>query len=407
MADTHAHVKRLRFLVRFFQVTNWVNKSVRQSRFESGMSNRYTNAAERKGSSRMKKMLTIAAAFALALAGCAQKAEEKPAEEPEVVEEAAPKEEAPAVQWTDAADAAAAAKGAGFETFGVPEGFKVGDLEFKDPKFFYSAGVAKAAYETPATEFDICKADGTHETPLTERVLDEFATKWTKDVDGTEVTCYGAARGATTVATWKDGTREYGLTFQGLGGEEMSMESDELVTIVNAIKSAESGNTTEATDQNKTETTTKTSNGQLPTEAEAEALAQQTGGGNCTSLDLVNTKQYGDCWYAVVVDEAGNTLEYYITADGIYIIDEKGAQREVNTPANGGDSSSLSSKLSESKAREIAASMMDGEATDSYYTVDKTYGEGWHVTVKDGSGNVTNYLVNAKGEAYALDAKNV
>lgn len=162
------------------------------------------------------------------------------------------------------------------------------------------------------------------------------------------------------------------------------------------------------TEEKKEETQTQTSNGSLPSEHDAEALAEQTGGGVCTSLDIVQTKQYGQCWYAVVKDEAGNVLEYFITADGIYIIDEKGAERETNTPASStGDASSLSAKISEEEARNIAAQLMEGTATDSNYTVDQTYGEGWHVTVEDSNGNVTNYLVDACGTAYATDAKNI
>jgi hypothetical protein len=359
----------------------------------------------------MKKMLTVAAALAIALAGCSsapkESADTTPEPEAEVVEENTAEEE-PQVQWTDATDAAAAAKGAGFDRFGVISSFKLGDLEFKDAKFSYSGGVAQAVYETPATMFTIRKADGNHSVPVSDRVLGDFQATWTKDIDGITVNCYGPAKGATTVATWKEGTREFGVTFQGLGGDEMTMDSDEVAAIVKGIMEADAEKKEEPKTEEKTETTTPKTTGSLPSESEAEALAEKTGGGTCTSLDKVTTKQYGECWYAVVVDASGNKLEYYITADGIYIIDEKGAERETSTPTNnGGDASNLSSQISESEAREIAAALMDGYATDSYYTVDKTYGEGWHVTVEDSNGNVTNYLVTGKGDAYAVDAKNI
>lgn len=356
----------------------------------------------------MRKMLTVAAVLAITLAGCASAPKEsaETVAEPEAVEEVA--DEGPKIEWTDATDAAAAAKGAGFDRFGVIDSFKLGDLEFKDPKFSYSGGVAQAVYETPATMFTIRKADGNHNVPVTDRVLGDFTANWTKEIDGIEVNCYGVAKGAATVATWKEGTREFGVTFQGLGGEEMSMDSDELATIVKGIKEADAEKKEEAKTEEKKEETKKQSSGSLPSEHDAELLAEKTGGGTCTSIDIVQTKQFGECWYAVVKDEAGNVLEYYITADGIYVIDEKGAERETQTPASAtGDASKLSAQISEERACEIAAQLMDGEATDSYYTVDKTYGEGWHVTVEDSNGNVTNYLVNAKGEAYAVDAKNI
>lgn len=356
----------------------------------------------------MRKMLTVAAVLAITLAGCASAPKEsaETVAEPEAVEEVA--DEGPKIEWTDATDAAAAAKGAGFDRFGVIDSFKLGDLEFKDPKLSYSGGVAQAVYETPATMFTIRKADGNHNVPVTDRVLGDFQASWTKEIEGIEVNCYGVAKGAATVATWKEGTREFGVTFQGLGGEEMSMDSDELATIVKGIKEADAEKKEEAKTEEKKEETKKQGSGSLPSEHDAELLAEKTGGGTCTSIDIVQTKQFGECWYAVVKDEAGNVLEYYITADGIYVIDEKGAERETQTPASAtGDAGKLSAQISEERACEIAAQLMDGEATDSYYTVDKTYGEGWHVTVEDSNGNVTNYLVNAKGEAYAVDAKNI
>ena len=186
----------------------------------------------------MKGMLAVAAALAIALAGCSStpKGTAETSEAP-AIEEAAEAE--PQVQWTDAADASAAAKGAGFDRFGVIDSLKLDDLEFTDAAFSYSDGVAQAVYETPATMFTIRKADGSHSVPVTDRALGDFAATWTKNIEGIDVNCYGVARGATTVATWKMGTRELGVTFQGLGGEEMSMSDDELVAIVKGIKEAD------------------------------------------------------------------------------------------------------------------------------------------------------------------------
>ena len=210
----------------------------------------------------MKKVAAIAvtAVIAMTLGGCggssaASSAASSSAESvsSEAVSEAsssASSASAPVVNWTTVKTAEEAAKGAGFETFGVMDKIEINDTDFMDPAFAYAEGVAQADYETGAMGLFVRKAEGTHTAPLTDRDKAEFAETWTKTIDDIDVTCYGAARGATTVMTWKDGDKEYGVTFQGLGGEEVSMESDEVEEIVTAIKKAE---TPEVPEPQKTE----------------------------------------------------------------------------------------------------------------------------------------------------------
>ena len=288
----------------------------------------------------MKKIFPVAAALVLALAGCggaANKAEE-PAEEPEAVEEAATEEEATEegdqgniIEWVDATSADEAAKGAGFDKFGVVKSFKLGDLEFANPTFQYAGGVAQATYETPATAVFLRKGVGSYTTPLSDRAVDEFPARWNNVFEGTDIACYGPARGAVTVATWTDGSKSYGLTFQGLGGDEMSMDVNELATLVKGINEANGDQ--DVTDEKKAEekkaeeekkveekqqeTTTKSA---LLSDRDAEALVEKTCGGTCTAIDRVTTKQYGECWYATAVDSKGTKYEYYVNNDGIYEI---------------------------------------------------------------------------------------
>ena len=300
----------------------------------------------------MKKFLPIAAALALVLAGCggsAPKAEDT-TEEPAAVEEATEEtteettEEADQgliIPWNDATSAEEAAKGAGFEKFGVPASFRLGDLDFANPTFAYAGGVAQATYETPATMVTIRKAVGSYTTPLSDRSVDEFATQWNKVFEGVDVRCSGASRGAVTVATWSDGDKSYGVTFQGLGGEEMSMDSDELRVLVKGIQEANADQTvTEAkTEEQKkeetktaetkaeAETKTETQKGALLSATEADKLVEKTCGGTCTAIDRVVTQKYGECWYATAVDAKGNKYEYYINNDGIYEISKTEAPK--------------------------------------------------------------------------------
>lgn len=309
----------------------------------------------------MRKALPIAAALVLALAGCSAPASttEEADTQSEVVEQEAEADQGVSIEWTEVKTAEEAAKGAGFDKFGVVKSFKLGDLEFSDPKFAHAGGVAQAMYETPATAVYFRKGVDTYSTPLSDRNLDEFAAHWHKVIEGTDIACYGPAKGAVTVATWTDGVKSYAITFQGLGGDEMTMDTDELASLVkgfneaNADKDEEEAKKAEEAakkaeeeakkaeeEAKKAEEEAKKAEEQsnsLISEANAEALVEKTCGGTCISIDLVSTKQYGQCWYAVAEDDNGNRFEYYVNNDGIYLIDEKGAQKEQGTPDKGSE----------------------------------------------------------------------
>ena len=142
------------------------------------------------------------------------------------------------IKWNEVKTAEEAAKGAGFKVFGVPEALTLNDNEFKDPKFSYADGVAQAVYEGGAISLTIRKGEGKYTAPLTDRDKTEFANKWTQNYESLDVTLYGASNGAATVMTWNDGTADYGVTYQGLGGEEVAIDSDETGELVKAIKDA-------------------------------------------------------------------------------------------------------------------------------------------------------------------------
>ena len=212
----------------------------------------------------MKKLaaITVAALFALALAGCgSQAASNSPASSATSSESASA--EAPSASavsqtvttanWTDVKTADEAAKGAGFNKFGVMNKITIDGQEYANPKFAYADGVAQATYEPAAIALIVRKADGKHTATLTDRDKAEFANTWSKSYEGLDVTCYGAAKGAATVFTWADGTKEYGVTYQGLGGEEVTLDSDEVSAIVKAIKEADGTAKTEASKQESDE----------------------------------------------------------------------------------------------------------------------------------------------------------
>ena len=199
----------------------------------------------------MKRIVLVAmvAVLALALAGCASQASSSSAASSSAASASSSEassssssasQSASVANWVDVKTADEAAKGAGFASFGVMKSITLDGKEFKDPKFAYADGVAQATYENGAIALIVRKADGKHTATLTDRDKTEFAQTWPKSYEGLDVTCYGTAKGAATVLTWTDGTKEYGVTYQGLGGEEVSLDSDEVGAVVKAIKEADS-----------------------------------------------------------------------------------------------------------------------------------------------------------------------
>lgn len=208
----------------------------------------------------MKKIIATAAAaaLALALAGCGSPAASSSASSASASSASASASASSAsassqsvskASFTDAKTADDAAKGAGIEKFGVMDKVTLDGKDFKDPKFGYAQGVAQATYENGAIALIVRKAEGSHTAPLTDRDKTEFAQTWSKSYEGLDVTCYGAAKGAATVISWADGTQEYGVTYQGLGGEDVTLDSDEVASVVKAIKEANATQKKETTEE--------------------------------------------------------------------------------------------------------------------------------------------------------------
>ena len=204
----------------------------------------------------MRRIAVLAAAAVLtfALAGCGSQSASSSTESSEALSasdasasssaESSSEESSSAAQtvstvkFTAVKTADEAAEGAGIDKFGVFEEIILNDIQYKDPAFAYAEGVAEATYENGAIALIVRKADGKRTAPLTDRDKTEFAQTWTKSYEDLDVTCYGVAKGAATVITWADGTQEFGVTYQGLGGEEVSLDSDDVAAVVKALKEA-------------------------------------------------------------------------------------------------------------------------------------------------------------------------
>ena len=326
------------------------------------------------------------------------------------------------INWTEVATAEEAAKGAGLASFGVQDNLVIGDLVFEAPKFAYAGGVAQATYETPATMFTVRKATSTHSAPLTDRDTASFPQTWKETVDGTELTLYGPAEGQATLLTWNDGPQSYGVTFQGLGGEEMTMDANTVLSIVNGIKSVNvapaSGAATQESTQSQTQGTQASSSStqnaaQGGTQnADAQSTARisadvassialgdmNAGVPDETTVDLVTG---GDAPHYVVNLRFGNEVYSYEIDANSGDIWSQGLFYFEDTSGTGTDGNVYGVlQLSENEAVAIVQNMTGGNYAGSSYVETSSYGPCWYVAVTDELGNQYAYYVDGAGNAY-------
>ncbi len=268
--------------------------------------------------------------------------------------------------------------------------------EYKSPAFAYAGGVAQATYEHGATELVVRKAGAAHEAPLTDRNQTEFAQKWTKTYEGIEVTLYGATQNGATVATWKEGTQDYGVTFQGLGGEEVTMTSDEVDAIVKGMKEANAA-TVQASRQSASAQGASAQNaGGMISGDQAARIAEQVSGGTLVgSPQLVQTENYGQCYLCYTVDQNQNTNGYYVDANGnAYLVEE--SKEQVSGASQMAISGDQAARIAEQTSGGTLIGSPSLVQTDSY-------GPCYLCSTVDQNQNVSTYYVDANGNAYLVE----
>lgn len=235
---------------------------------------------------------------------------------------------------------------------------------------------------------------------LTDRDKTEFSNTWTKPYEGLDVTMYGPAKGAATVVTWADGTASYGVTYQGLGGEEVTMDSDEVAAIVKGIKEA---NTKKEKTEKKEEPAqveepvqeqqaSDPSEGQLTiTQEDATRAAEEASGGQAVSAYQDYIDGHGWVWVIGTNDENGNVNTYYV--------DNYGNPYNAEFDSN----SSTEMTISEDEACAIAEDASGGKTTNAYAEETEAHGLCWHVTTEDENGNVNEYHVDNNGNAFNIE----
>lgn len=140
--------------------------------------------------------------------------------------------------WQEAASAEEAAKGAGIESFALPEG-AIADLgEPFAITYRYMDGMAEARYEFPASavtvrtakivEGDSFDISGDYNT---------YAHEWTENIGGVQVACAGNREGDSTKTYWGEGDVAHSLVAEGLGGDvDFGLNTERLTVFVEAMK---------------------------------------------------------------------------------------------------------------------------------------------------------------------------
>lgn len=139
--------------------------------------------------------------------------------------------------WSDAASAEEAAKGAGIDSFALPEGAIADMGEPFAITYRYMDGMAEARYEFPASavtvrtakiaDDDLFDISGDYNT---------YEYEWTETIANTPIACAGNREGESTKTYWGEGNVAHSLVAEGLGGDEnFGLTVERLTVFVEAM----------------------------------------------------------------------------------------------------------------------------------------------------------------------------
>lgn len=140
--------------------------------------------------------------------------------------------------WSDAASAEEAAKGAGLDSFALPEGAIADMGEPFDITYRYMDGMAEARYEFPASALTVRTAkiaDG--DSFDVSGDYNTYANEWTETIDNKPIACAGNREGESTKTYWGEGNEAHSIVAEGLGGDEdFGLTTERLTVFVEAMK---------------------------------------------------------------------------------------------------------------------------------------------------------------------------
>lgn len=212
----------------------------------------------------MRKALAVILALALVAllaTACGGSSEsEQEGEEPEVTVEAEEPEEeqseAPADEpaeqdkdnkeekqssspekWVEVKTEKEAAKRAGLDSFNYGEGAELSLGTVKAEKISYMEGVARADVPIGAVDMWICKGLSSIDGGDVSFDQEEFKHRWTHNLKGMEVLCYGNRMGEATKTIWTINDYSYAIVAHGAGGDDdYGLSVEDLDTLLNAMQ---------------------------------------------------------------------------------------------------------------------------------------------------------------------------
>ena len=267
----------------------------------------------------MKKVIALATVvvLALALAGCSSQASRERSSAMSASDVSASSSTTAAssssatVNWTQVDTPEAAAQGAQISAFGVPYSIMLADITFASPTFGYAEHAAQAVYEVSGTaKLVIRKGEGAHAASLTDRDKSEFKESWKNTYEGMEVTSYGDTQGAATICVWNDGTKEYGVTIEGLGSNAVTMDAEDIDDVVKAVKVSENP-VVQQPSQGSSQAATPTTPG-----FDVQKVAASNGLGQFVRYYYVQGENGTYYWAIVTLDTTGKQVTTYVDANG-------------------------------------------------------------------------------------------
>ena len=142
--------------------------------------------------------------------------------------------------WQEADSAEEAAKGAGMDTFTIPEGAEISLGTIEAERFTYMDGAVDAAIPIGAVEMTIRKIEFEGEPKEQGDIsgdYNEYQYEWTQDVDGVTVTCHGNREGEATETIWTSDGYGYAILAYGAGGDDdYGLPAEDVAVIVRGVK---------------------------------------------------------------------------------------------------------------------------------------------------------------------------
>lgn len=138
--------------------------------------------------------------------------------------------------WSEAKDAAEAAKGAGLDGFDLVEDLTLSVGEETSRTYRYMEGLAEAYLEFPASAILVRKGTVGEDGDVSGD-YNTYAHTWTENFKGLEVTCFGNREGEATKTIWSLGEMNYSISAQGLGGDQdFGLKADDLQSIIMGLQ---------------------------------------------------------------------------------------------------------------------------------------------------------------------------